>query len=105
LAGDLPTETKNDSQAEVPEAEGSQAEEKNDSQAEGSLSEEKPVGKQEKAVEKSRDILATPKTKETAAVQALRKAQQRVRPLRKSIPTRFPLGRGVLVNALTIPPI
>jgi hypothetical protein len=55
LAGDLPTETKNDSQAE-----GSQAEEKNNPQAEGSQVEEKPVGKPEEAVEKPRDILATP---------------------------------------------
>jgi transcriptional accessory protein Tex/SPT6 len=71
--------------AEVPEAEGFIAEEKhssiaegeNGSQAEGFIAEEKPVAKPEGAVEKPRDILANPKTEETAAAQALRKAQGR----------------------------
>jgi hypothetical protein len=45
--------------------------------AEGSVVEEKPTEKPGEAVERPRDILANPKTEETAAAQALRKAQGR----------------------------
>jgi len=56
--------------------EGSVAEEKTSSVVEDSEAEEKPTEKPEGAVEKTgKDVLAPPKIKETAAAQALRKAQ------------------------------
>jgi len=52
-------------------------EENTSSIVEGSAVEEKPTEKPGEAVERPKDILANPKTEETAAAQALRKAQGR----------------------------
>jgi hypothetical protein len=57
---------------------GSAVEENTSSIVEGSAVEEKPTEKPGEAVERPKDILANPKTEETAAAQALRKAQGRV---------------------------
>ena len=75
-AGKKLTGTKNDSQVEVSIVGGLIVEEKPSSIVEGSIVEEKPTEKPKEAVERTgRDVLANPKIPETAAAQALRKAQ------------------------------